>query len=485
MDGPTPAAAAAGGAAGAAGAAVDSVTPDSVTTAARSRELLSTVLGPNHPLLCCSGLGRLLAPLPFGYLRAVVVEVVRATGFAMTLLTEAALACTSSDKAGRIRFLVRVVACVALVDTRTYGHLLVTVVPSRLLVGADPAAAHALLQCLVQATRFRAEASIAAAEEVARLGDVALYERSIRLRAGIKRLKQRVRARLSRKALDADRAITSKPAKRADPLIPTTDGPPSISLKSLPMRITTRRPRRIDDQPLVLCLSTTAAPPHPPAAPFSRAPSHADSGCPTTADDGDYVDRSKSVAPRDEEGPDMQQLIQRSWRARRRAEQQAEALAQAKRLMEADLKGAQEARTRLEETLQRTLTSKRRVEEALRKARQQRSPPTPVAAGAGAEQDQEEGQQQEQQQQQQQATLELELAQATMLIADLRKRLRQRQEGERQQLEQWQEKLREREARVQRLAEALQRQQRQAHGLRARHRRGDSPVSQESATAED
>lgn len=491
MDGPPAAAAtAARGTSGAAAidpVALPSTTPSSAAMVARSRELLSTVLGPTHPLLCFSpsgghaGLGRLLAPLPFGYLRAVVVEVARATGFSTALLTEAALACSSSDKAGRIRFLVRLVACVALVDPRAYGHLLVTVVPSRLLVGADPAAAHALLQCLVQASGSGATACTAAAEEVARLGDVALCERSIRLRAGIKRLQRRVRARLSRKESKADSAAISTPAEPVSSTIPTTDEPAPISLKSLPMRITTRRPRRSDDEPLVLCLSSTAAAHSPLLAPC-RAFSQADSGCPPAAEDGDGgADRSGAVGSREEEGPDLQQLIQRSWRARRRAEQQAEALAQAKRLMEADLKGAHEARARLEETLQRTLASKRRAEEELRKARA-RSTAMPVvgadaaavAAVSGAQQDLDE---QEQQQKQHQSTLELELKQATTLIADLRKRLRQRQEAERQQLEQWQEKLQEREARVQRLAEALQRRQRQVQGVRTRPRRGLSPVS--------
>lgn len=56
------------------------------------------------------------------------------------------------------------------------------------------------------------------------------------------------------------------------------------------------------------------------------------------------------------------------------------------------------------------------------------------------------------------------------------------QQAERQHLEQWQEKLREREARVQRVAEALQRQQQQqqqrqrsrgrGRGLLGRLRRG-------------
>ncbi len=469
--------------------------------ATQTRGLLGAVIGSTHPLLCCSqsegdpragaSLGRLLERPPFGYLRAVVVEVIRATGFGAEALAGAALAC-ASDKAARLRFLVRLIACVAFVDPRTYGRLLVTAIPSRLLVETDPLAAHELLQGLVHACCCSAEARRVAEEQVARIGDVALYERSVRLRAAIKRLQRRVRTYLShqqqrqqqrrhqqqqqqqqrrrrrRQQLGHQQQQRKQTSAASITTIPTTEAPPAVDIKDLPMRLSTRRPLRENDQPLVLCLSTsTILPPRSCLPPAPLRTMSSDASTPIHDDGDGAADRPSCTEAGTGEEPHFKELISRSWRqvigwisntcllshthkrtqstqididrARRRAEQQAEALAEAKSAMEADLKEAQQARVRLEETLQRTLVSKRRVEEALRKARERDhggSRPVPaVAAAAAALETQdappappEANQEQEQEEQQRQSILEMELRQAATLIAGLQKRLRARRE---------------------------------------------------------
>jgi hypothetical protein len=321
----------------------------------RTLELLGAVIGPRHPLLLCcahdpeaggdkaghqqqsraagTGLGRLLERPPFGYLRATVVEVVKATGLGAGLLMGAALAATS-DRAGRLRFLVRLIACVAFVNLRAFGRLLVTVVPSRLLVGADPIAAHDLLQCLVQASRCSEEAHRAAEEKVACLGDVLIYERTIRMRAAIKQLQRHIRKHLRQRREKEQQQQQHQQEKTFAPAtvvadavtstIPTTDEPRAIDLKSLPMRLTTRRrQRRSDDQPVVLCLSTATMPPQPPRSSSSLTLSlHTTSNAmtTTTAFAASYEDDDSPSAPHDTEmrgpvvDPHFKQLVSRSWR---------------------------------------------------------------------------------------------------------------------------------------------------------------------------
>lgn len=313
-------------------------------TVARTRDLLASILGPTHPLLSCSsdpegaghgrqpwaGLGRLLERPPFGYMRALVMEVVRVTGFAQTLLVDAALACTSTDndsRAGRVRFLVRLIACVAFVDPRAHGYLLVTAVPSRLLVGADPLAAHHLLQYLVQASCCSNAVRRTAEARVARVGDVALYERSVRLRAAITHLQQRVRAHLRRRQQRQNSTSVDQPAVADattpnDKAIPSTEAPAQrFDLKSLPMRVSTRRHRQrcSDGQPLILCLSTAINSLPPPSTRLAdKSSPSCTSGVASISDDGAGTQQLSSgtagAERKHEEGSNFKQLIRRSWR---------------------------------------------------------------------------------------------------------------------------------------------------------------------------
>jgi len=136
---------------------------------------------------------------PFAFIHALVRSIVCCTdGFAKTLLDEEIFACVSGmKKTDKIRFLTRILAYISFVtDTRVD----IFVSPAKVLSGQDVHATRLFLRCMVQAAKFPpTELSWNnALSQVNRIGDIALYQKSLAARNAVAKVQAVARGKLAR-----------------------------------------------------------------------------------------------------------------------------------------------------------------------------------------------------------------------------------------------------------------------------------------------
>lgn len=182
---------------------------------------------------------KLLLRPPFGFIHAIISEIVRSQGLGASLFEPHEL-WSSHDtqeesqagggqpvsKADRIRFLVRAISFVAFADP-VNSDLQITVVPARVLAGLDPLVTNRFLQALALTCQLPRAALDAAEKRVLETGDIKLYAEAIKMRSCVTKLQAHVRGTLLRRRLSPAPMRTS------------------VSLKDMKMRIVTRTERAI------------------------------------------------------------------------------------------------------------------------------------------------------------------------------------------------------------------------------------------------